>query len=163
MAHTWIKKEVNKTLSRKTEPYTDEEGKTRRRTVPGSTVTQKVELEYPHLAPLTIRSVADLADALGAILSAAKPGFDKLAQLVEHVNFGLQNNAAGILRRGADLRYSQAQQNTIKQIGDLFLNGILDRDVAISALLKQGITDADAVLDAYAPDEDEDDDSVSGK
>lgn len=156
MATKWEIAEVNKVVSREWQSAS-ESPTGKRRVLPNSTKTQVVKLEYPVIDPLSVTTPSDLVGAIDSILATKKMGFETLRGLVEHINFGLYNDVARIIRAGQDLRYTQSQRNAIKQLGGLVEAGILERDVAVSALHRQGVTDAEAAIDAFLTLGDEDD------
>lgn len=112
------------------------------------TGVQEINYTYPRIEPGDILEPVDLAMSIQEILSAQADGFKTLRTLVEHINYGLYQNTRAGIAKGADVRYNTAQRNAIKQFCDMAKAGLLDKDVAINGLLRQGITDAEELIDA---------------
>lgn len=144
MSISWTATEVEKTLNTKT--VTDADGKKHIR----RDKTMKVPYEYPIINPTTVTEPLGVAEAIQEILDAKRPGFMTLRAVVEHLNFGLYGSARTAIARGADVRYTQAQRSAIKMFAEMVKAGLLERQVAVEGLLRQGVSDAEAAIDALA-------------
>ena len=113
------------------------------------TATQKVEFTYPALNPLAVSTAEDLHTAIDLVLGLGLVGFVTPRQLAEHVAYGLYNNARGVVARGADARYTGAQRRAMRMFGEMARDGLLLRQPAIDGLLRQGVTDAEEVIDGW--------------
>lgn len=147
----WFKTEVTATLKTKrvkgadAVPYGFSDDKWH--TVP--TVQKSTEFVFPVIRVALINSVEQINRALADILTADQPGYRNPKALAEHLSYGLYTSTRARVTKGVDLTLTAAQQNAVKMFGNMVKEGLLDRQVAIEGLLKQGISSAEEVVDAF--------------
>ena len=159
----WLTVQVDKSLGmqvRRDEhgdpiTYLNKNGQTKQRMEAKGTVS--VPYTYPKIS--LALSEDDPIDAVAIclldILKASKPGFDKAEALVESINNGLYVTNRNAVARGADVRYTAAQRTLVRNLGNLVRDGLFERDMAVTALRMQGISDPEAAIDAYIDEEEE--------
>ena len=109
---------------------------------------RKIPYTFATIQPLSVQSPMDFAEAAEAILSAGVAGFTALRTLAECWNYGLQHlNKAAVLK-GQDVRHSTAQRNAIRLVSEMVKADLIEPADAVKSLLRQGITDAQNIVDA---------------
>jgi hypothetical protein len=138
----WNEVDVKQAISRHVSK--DEEGKRQTKTS-----YRDVKFNAPRIKPLQITRLEDIAIALAELQANGHPAYKTLSQIVAHVNYGLLNNPLRILRQGHDYKVTDAQRQALNMYAKLYLNGFeTDKSRIVSALLTQGIEDAEELFDA---------------
>jgi len=104
-------------------------------------VTETVKYEHPVILPLSVHSVQELVPLLEEIVTSGKTGFDKLAGIIEHINYGFQKNLARALNQGHSIQYTPDQQKMINSFRGMVTKGFMGALECASILESKGIAE----------------------